>query len=182
MMATTAYAPSPSGNPYTSPVASAGPSPPQSYQQTQGAYATPTSQTPPSSNVSPTTYHSHLHVRQLRQPKQPLYIPAALRPTDMATPPTNIPNRPRAPDTPPASKDNSFDSGKSEVAALEEMGGVPIRGAAEESDLAKLRRGLSRAASEGLDDDLSDVTGPPSRAHWKVSLEYIHPRAFAGLR
>ena len=53
------------------------PSPPQSYYP---GHASP--QTPPSSNQSPTSYHAHLHVRQLRPQKQPLYTPACLRPTE----------------------------------------------------------------------------------------------------
>ena len=37
-------------------------------------------------------------------------MPAALRPSDLFSRSTPIPNYPRALDTPPASKDNSFDS------------------------------------------------------------------------
>lgn len=148
------------------------PSPPESYAYGKGAYANSMSQTPPSANISPTNLHSsHVNVRQLRTPRQPMYIPAALRPTDSSVKPTDIPSRPRAPDTPPASKDNSFDSGKSNVRASSgEVGitslGSPFGG----EDMDMLRRGLSRAASEGLDEDLGDVTGPPTTAHWKPDV------------
>jgi hypothetical protein len=40
-----------------------------------------------------------------------------------------------------------------------------------EEDFDKLRRGLSRAGSEVVDEDeLGEVTGPPTTAHWKVRL------------
>lgn len=132
------------------------PSPPQSYFPSN---ASP--QTPPSANQSPTSYHSHLHVRQLRPQKQPLYTPACLRPTENSRA-KDIPG-PRAPDTPPSSKQSSFDSGYS---------GFGVQAApdvtSQESDLDLLRKGLSRAASEGLDEEYGDVMGPPTTAHWKV--------------
>jgi len=56
----------------------------------------------------PETYDLNL----AKRPKQPLYIPAALRPTEHNNSRT-IPDRPRAPDTPPPSKGNSFDSANS---------------------------------------------------------------------
>lgn len=170
MMATTSY-PVPTGNsnPFMHPRSN--PSPPEDYLFTKGAYGAPVSQTPPSSNISPTNLHSsHLNVRQLRQPRQPLYIPAALRPTDPLSRPTDIPDRPRAPDTPPSSKDNSFDSIKSTALQSVEDGGVAIGSGGQIENIAFLRRGLSRAASEGLDEELGDVTGPPTTAHWKPDI------------
>ncbi|KAK5131446.1 hypothetical protein LTR08_000910 [Meristemomyces frigidus] len=144
-----------------------GPSPPETYNFGKGVYASPMSQTPPS-NISPTNWSSHANVRQLRQPRQPLYVPAALRPTDTKLPrPTDIPGHPRAPDTPPASKDNSFDGGKFNTSPSMVMDGLPRMDSFHGNDMEVLRRGLSRAASESLDEELGTVTGEPTTAHWK---------------
>ncbi|KAK1819383.1 Zn finger protein [Friedmanniomyces endolithicus] len=147
------------------------PSPPETYPYGTGAYTITLSQTPPSANISPTSLQSpHINVRQLRQPRQPMYIPAALRPTDPTARPTDIPGRPRAPDTPPASKDNSFDSGKSHAtASTMEVGVLPL-GGFHGSEIDLLRRNLSRAASEGMDEEPQDVSGPPTTAHWKPDV------------
>ncbi|KAK3110962.1 Zn finger protein [Teratosphaeriaceae sp. CCFEE 6253] len=201
------------------PTKPAGPSPPADttslyYGKPPTAAAvcaspTSSSHTPPPSSssatgLSPTnntlllSHHpqtqSHVNVRQLRQPRQPLYIPAALRPTD--TRPTDIPGRIRAPDTPPASKDNSFDSAKSaaDLSAAGSGGSSALPGAgpprSSGSDLDQLRRSLSRAASESLldepdDDDPSSSSSsspsgggvgitPPTTAHWKPDLAAPH--------
>ena len=142
------------------------PSPPQSYYP---GHASP--QTPPSSNQSPTSYHAHLHVRQLRPQKQPLYTPACLRPTESSRP-QNIPG-PRAPDTPPASKQNSLESGNIGLNSPEAS-----KKSSQEADLDMLRLGLSRAASESIDEEYCEVTGPPTMAHWKVSCKINHPFIF----
>lgn len=131
-------------------------------------YANNMAQTPPSSNTSPSDHHSHF--RPVRQPRQPLYVPAALRPTDPPSRPTNIPNRPRAPDTPPGSKDNSYDSAKSNgLAAVDSVLETAISRSPETSaNLDELRRGLSRAGSDCLEfNSFPQVTGPPTTAHWK---------------
>lgn len=152
MMATTSFVSVTNANPHTIPN-SANPSPPQSYSP----------HTPPSANISPTNYYPHLHVRQLRPPKQPLYTPACLRPTDREQG-RDIPERPRPPYTPPQSKENSFDSGKSGFG----LAAMPMSLPSPEEDVESLRRGLSRAGSQVVDEDPGDVTGPPTMAHWKV--------------
>lgn len=167
MLATTSVAnPMANSKYYMNP--QSGPSPPETFQYGKNTSIGPTSQTPPSNNISPTNYHANANIRQLRQPRQPLYIPAALRPNDRLARPTDIPGRPRAPDTPPASKDSSFDSVRSDSAsAIEVAPGMPLGGQGEQ-DIDSLRRGLSRAASENYsEEELGDVTGPPSTAHWK---------------
>ncbi|KAF2764063.1 hypothetical protein EJ03DRAFT_346460 [Teratosphaeria nubilosa] len=152
---------------------SASPSPPEAYTYAKGAYASPASSTPPSTGISPTNLHpSHQNIRQLRQPRQPLYVPAALRPPEDKTKPTDIPSRPRAPDTPPSSKDNSFDSGHSVPCSLEELNTSPLT-TVQSRDIQELRRGLSRAASESLDQELGEVTGYPTTAHWKPDSSAI---------
>lgn len=49
---------------------------------------------------------------------------------------------------------------------------------AQESDLDLLRQGLSRAASEGIDEEYGDVTGPPTIAHWKVRFNILSSSLF----
>jgi hypothetical protein len=170
-MATMAYQP-PVNNYYINTKA-AEPSPPEQYLYGKNAYASPTSATPPSTNISPTNLHSSLiNVRQLRQPRQPMYIPAALRPTD--TRPTDIPTRPRGLDTPPPSKENSFDSGKSNATpSMRDSVASPVGVTFQDADMDSLRRGLSRAASDGLDEELGEVTGPPTTAHWKPDVSSL---------
>lgn len=156
----TAYAQPARNSPYTMGQNTT-PSPPQSYYP---GNASP--QTPPSANQSPTSYHAHLHVRQLRPQKQPLYTPACLRPTESSWP-KDIPG-PRAPDTPPSSKQNSFDSGNIGLDLPE-----ALNKSSQESDFDLLRQGLSRAASESIDEEYGDVTGPPTIAHWKVRWTFL---------
>lgn len=171
MMATTAFQQHQTNNSAYYMNAQGGPSPPEAYLygNNKGVYASPTSQTPPSANISPTNVNSsHISVRQLRNPRQPMYIPAALRPTDYASKPTDIPSRPRAPDTPPASKQSSFDSTQSSGAAsMESSGFSRVDSVHQEQGVEALRRGLSRAASENLEGEPGQVTGLPTTAHWK---------------
>ncbi|TKA61603.1 hypothetical protein B0A55_11473 [Friedmanniomyces simplex] len=172
-MATANYQPSVNSNFYLNQPRTE-PSPPETYLYGKGAYTSVMSQTPPSANISPTSLHpSHTNVRQLRQPRQPMYIPAALRPTDPIARPTDIPGRPRAPDTPPASKDNSFDSGKSHATASTMEVGVLPMGGFHGSEIDLLRRNLSRAASEGMEEEPGDVSGPPTTAHWKPDVSSL---------
>ena len=168
------------------------PSPPESTLYAQQTSMPPT---PPSTNTSPSDHHSHLNVRPVRQPRQPMYVPAALRPTEPpSTRPANIPNRPRAPDTPPTSKDNSFDSGKSagqkdldtlessqESAATASTTLTHPSSASppptakstttnnNPSDLHRLRQTLSRRASSSLSlpTPYPPVHADPTTAHWK---------------
>ena len=169
MIATTAFQTAPNTIKYTMSNSQAGPSPPETYLYGKGAQSTtsPIAQTPPSNNVSPTNTHSHLNVRQLRQPRGPMYIPAALRPTDPPARPTDIPNRPKAPDTPPSSKDNSFDSVKANDASIANAALLTAGSFEQEENPDELRRHLSGTDFEGLELDLGDVTGAPTTAHWK---------------
>jgi hypothetical protein len=152
-MATTIQQPANSSKYFMNPQVS----PPEQYY---GNAAMPP-QTPPSS-ASPTNYHSPVHVRQLRPQRTPLYIPAALRPTETRA--TDIPKRPQAPDTPPASKDNSFDSGKSNSFPKT---AVTFAQDVEEENQEQLHLRLSKSMSESLDSNPGTVTGPPTTAHWK---------------
>jgi hypothetical protein len=148
---------------------SAGPSPPDAtynFPPRAGAGTGTGTGTPPSSSkISPTNYHAN--VRQLRQPRQPLYVPAALRPNEKITRPTDIPARPRALDTPPTSNESSFDSGRLSSPAATDFAAFQWA-QIDASDHESLRRGLSRAASETLSlEEMGPVTGVPTTAHWK---------------
>lgn len=180
-MATTTFQPPVNSKYYLNPQTEL--SPPATYLYGKGVNAPSSTMpppTPPSNNdapANPTFDHNRptssdfprypVHIRQLRPPRQPLYIPAALRPTELPARPKDIPNRPRAPDTPPASKDNSFDSAKGTSASTENI--YPrLSTGREGQSLDDLVRSLGRAATnESLEEQLPEVTGPPSTGHWK---------------
>ena len=139
--------------------------------------AFPQEYTPPSNDTTPdyNVQYNNMQYRQMRQPRQPMYTPAALRPTDPPSRPTDIPNRPRAPDTPPASKDSSFNSltkvDSTKLTPFEEAviaaGGV-VRGYVKPG-FEDLQLNLKTVASLGTEetDNVDEVTGPPITAHWK---------------
>lgn len=95
-------------------------------------------------------YHLPGQVRQLRPMKSPLYVPAALRPTER--PDKNLPM------TPPKSLHGSLDS--------LENGTVN-----EHSNNDSQRAALDIVVENNwiADEILEDVTGEPTRDHWKVS-------------
>lgn len=159
MATSTVYASSHTSKYFLNPQAHR-PSPPADYLYGKVAYpsTSPMTNTPP--NVSPTSQHN-VQVRQLRQPRQPLYVPAALRPTNLPSG-RDIPGRPRAPDTPPTSQSNSWDSAKSSSQALHTV----VSNDSGSDAASRLYRGLS-GSSEGLEESTADVTGPPTTAHWK---------------
>ena len=136
----------------------------QGAQQTQGysqaypqlspmnsATGTPMDQSPSSPRNAALFSNLPLATRQLRPPKSPMYIPAALRPTEK-------PSRP-APLTPPRS----------------------VHGSTESLDGSDSRRPFSRrstadskkkaASVETAEDDLPEVAGPPTREHWKPDAD-----------
>lgn len=122
-------------------------------QQQQQQQHSPADSAPPTPhNLSPTSprmdtflkYQLPNHVRQLRPPKSPLYVPAVLRPTER---PVRQP-----PMTPPKSLHSSLNS-------LEEAG---FDG----------RMGGDGAPPLHLvfpEEPLGEVTGPPTKDYWKVS-------------
>ena len=102
--------------------------------------------------------------RQLRPPKSPMYIPAVLRPTER-------PHR-QAPLTPPRSLYGSTDS-------LDKThGGYHSKPPSRNGTGDELRRQYSTSSTGGAREidlipnlpplDLGEITGPPSRAHWKL--------------
>ena len=45
----------------------------------------------------------------------------------------------------------------------------------QESEFDLLRQGLSRVASDTIDEEFGEVTGPPTMAHWKVRRFFLAP-------
>ncbi|KAE8355985.1 hypothetical protein BDV28DRAFT_11852 [Aspergillus coremiiformis] len=107
------------------------------------------------SPTSPRQQFLPLQTRQLRPPKGPLYVPAALRPTER-------PQKP-SPPTPPRSVHGSLDS---------------LNDGGEEQPALTRRSTIESAASGGIsklaedewmkNEHLGEVTGLPTRDHWKA--------------
>jgi hypothetical protein len=133
------------------------------FYNTQQQQPSPTdSATATPHNISPTSprmetymkYQVPSHVRQLRHPKSPLYVPAALRPTER-------PVR-QSPMTPPKSLHGSLDSlEQTDIDGRTSADGAPP------FDLV-MQQGFFP------DEDLGEVTGPPSKDHWKVSNNNVN--------
>ncbi|KAJ6121205.1 hypothetical protein N7523_005485 [Penicillium sp. IBT 18751x] len=119
---------------------------------TNSATTTPSNNSPTSPRLTTAALHQlPLQSRQLRPPKGPLYVPAALRPTE----------RPQksSPITPPRSVHGSLDS-------LEESA-EPI---SRRSTMESKSSGISKVAEHEWmkNESLGEVTGLPTRDHWKA--------------
>lgn len=145
---------------YTTPPNSQGHSQSQLQQSptTSGANLTPSTQ-------SPSSFHNHsagsqlpLAQRQIRPPKSPMYIPAALRPTDR-------PNR-ASPLTPPRSIHGSTDS-------LQNPSAGPARSSTDPATKSKQPSEPTPEEVEDMCKDLPRVTGPPTHQHWKRDANAI---------
>lgn len=125
---------------HPSPINSASPTP---------ANNSPTSPRVPNHNL----HQLPLQSRQLRAPKSPLYVPAALRPTERAARPSPL--------TPPRSVHGSLDS-----LVVGDTNSPISRRSTNDS----LKNEISkRAEDEWMKDErLGLVTGVPTRDHWKV--------------
>ena len=106
------------------------------------------------SNVSPTSPRMQEYMRHLpsnyvgiRPMKQPLYVPAVLRPTE------RYPKQ--GPLTPPKSLHGSLDSLQNAAEEASEGPRTPLESAIENEMFVEA-------------EELGDVTGPPKRDHWKV--------------
>ncbi|KAL8994701.1 MAG: hypothetical protein Q9169_005404 [Polycauliona sp. 2 TL-2023] len=129
----------------------------QQLSPSDSATNTPTDQSPLSTNPS---NFSAFPGRQLRPPKSPMYVPAALRPTER-------PHR-AVPLTPPRSLHGSTDS-------LEGIGSRPVSRRSTASTRKRLtlnqvaedETSLPNDDNEEDDSDLPPVEGTPSRTHWK---------------
>lgn len=101
--------------------------------------------------------------RQIRPPKAPLYVPAVLRPTERpsrnqtSTAPTT---RDPSPITPPRSVHGSLDSLNEDPAPIEYQANFQSR-----NTVSKVAEDVWKKGER-----LGEVTGVPTRDHWKVSL------------
>lgn len=133
----------------------------QQFSPSETALNTPINQSPSSPEYPSNFSALPLAGRQLRPPKSPMYIPAALRPTEK-------PHR-AAPLTPPRSLHGSTES-------LERTGGSrPVSRRSTAS--GRKRIGLQGVAEDENtlhnaplddDDDYPPVEGMPTREHWKL--------------
>ncbi|KAJ5578790.1 uncharacterized protein N7459_007754 [Penicillium hispanicum] len=121
---------------------------------TNSATTTPSNNSPTSPRLTTASLHQlPLQSRQLRPPKGPLYVPAALRPTE----------RPQksSPITPPRSVHGSLDS------LNEDSSAEPI---SRRSTMESKSSGISKVAEHEWmkTEHLGEVTGLPTRDHWKA--------------
>ncbi|KAL2869251.1 FYVE zinc finger domain-containing protein [Aspergillus lucknowensis] len=106
------------------------------------------------SPTSPRQQYLPLQTRQLRPPKGPLYVPAALRPTERPAKPS--------PPTPPRSMHGSLDSLNDGVSS-EPVSRRPTLESVNGGGISKL------AENEWMKNEhLGEVTGLPTRDHWKA--------------
>jgi len=118
------------------------------------------SPTPTPSDVSPTSprIHQYLQFRQpnqykqIKEPRTPLYVPAVLRPTE------RYPKH--SPLTPPKSLHGSLDS---------------LEGH-HEGDMVDDPQQLDPVMENNYfpEEELGEVTGPPTKEHWKVRSAQPH--------
>lgn len=122
---------------------------------------TTTNSSPTSPRLSSATLNQlPLQSRQLRPPKAPLYVPAALRPTER-------PQR-HSPPTPPRSVHGSLDSLSNSDSEVHE----PISRRSTMDSTTSSNGIISKLAEDEWmkNEDLGSVTGLPTRDHWKVSI------------
>lgn len=125
----------------------------QQFSPMDSASGTPMDQSPSSPRNASMFPNLPLATRQLRPPKSPMYIPAALRPTEK-------PLRP-APLTPPRSVHGSTES-------LERsQTGRPM---SRRSTASGKRKAVLAEAAE---NDLPQVAGLPTRGHWKPDADAL---------
>ncbi|MCJ1352886.1 MAG: hypothetical protein MMC33_002870 [Icmadophila ericetorum] len=114
------------------------------------------SMSPTPTNISPTSPRNTLDPNypfatvQLRPPKSPMYVPAVLRPTERPPRPTPL--------TPPRSVHGSTESLEPQVKSSSRTS---------TSDGKRQDVGQVVEIEDASISDLSSVTGPPTRDHWK---------------
>jgi hypothetical protein len=122
------------------------------------------STTPPSNNVSPSNRSAYMHAKQVRQPKQALYIPAVLRPTE-------LPGSRQTSLTPPRSAHSSMDMSRDsfKFVAPASLASPPM--SPDEDDSRSFgpwgESSISRVVSDEWNETKTAVTGAPTRNHWK---------------
>ena len=134
---------------------------PQQYPPQHSPMGPPSQMPPNASPTSPSTaFDLPLASRQQRQPKSPMYIPAALRPTERQHHPSPL--------TPPRSVHGSTDSLDNKADANR-----PI--SRRSTGSRKISILGNRLEDEPTPitiptEDLPTVTGPPKRSHWKLDV------------
>lgn len=123
---------------------------------------TPANSSPTSPHLASATVLLPAQSRQIRPPKAPLYVPAVLRPTERPSRPqtsTAPTTRDPSPITPPRSVHGSLDSLNEDPAPVEYAN-------------FQSRNTVSKIAEDAWKkgERLGEVTGVPTRDHWKVSL------------
>ncbi len=114
------------------------------------------------SPTSPRQQYLPLQNRQLRPPKAPLYVPAALRPTERPSKPS--------PPTPPRSVHGSLDSLNDGETGETVSRRTTLESFSSGGGVSKL------AENEWMkNEQLGEVTGLPTRDHWKVSENISSP-------
>lgn len=126
---------------------------PTNSSTTNSSTTTPANNSPTSPRLTTAALHQlPLQSRQLRPLKGPLYVPAALRPTE----------RPQksSPITPPRSVHGSLDSLNEDTEPISRR-----------STMESKSSGISKVAEHEWmkTEHLGVVTGMPTRDHWKVS-------------
>ncbi len=125
----------------------------QQFSPLNSASGTPMDQSPSSPHNPSIFPNLPLATRQLRPPKSPMYIPAALRPTEKPTRPTPL--------TPPRSVYGSTDSLDSSDT------GRPF------SRRSTADSKHNSVAGSIAEDDLPQVAGQPTREHWKPDADAL---------
>lgn len=144
-----------------------------SIQQTSPADSTANSP----SNASPTSPRSHPHAqsqyqqfhaqppRQLRPMKSPLYVPAALRPTEPARKIARG-STSASPMTPPKSLPGSLESLQDANQGIQPH----VQAPAQDGRGRTISRDLADSAHDWIaGEQLGEVVGQPTKDHWKVS-------------
>lgn len=116
---------------------------------------TPNNSSPASPQMSSAGLVYPSQSRQIRPPKAPLYVPAVLRPTERPS----KSSKDSSPITPPRSVHGSLDSLNEDPAPVCRQTTI---------------QSVKSAADEAIKSELlGEVTGVPTREHWKVSLSFF---------
>jgi hypothetical protein len=118
---------------------------------------TPANSSPTSPQMSSAGLVYPSQSRQIRPPKAPLYVPAVLRPTER--PSKSSSSKDSSPITPPRSVHGSLDSLNEDPAPV-----------ARQTTFHSVRAASDEAIKSEF---LGEVTGVPTRDHWKVSLFFF---------
>jgi hypothetical protein len=129
---------------------------------TNSASNTPSNSSPASPQMSTATVNRPAQSRQIRPPKAPLYVPAVLRPTERPTKSQNPTAKDNSPITPPRSVHGSLDSLNEDPALADDQ----------QMTIHTPRSAVSKVAEDAWKkgERLGEVTGVPTRDHWKVCL------------